>query len=151
MLVVAGANNGFSFRQALEQFLLEVLCEAAGNDQLLALLGQFHQGANGLFPGVLNEAAGVDDHDVGVGFIGADPIAGLRQQSEHVLSVDAVLLAAEMRERHRFSSIWSGAIGHGGAQEGRPRAGQSLTLLIRIPATIPPTSGVLHREFIAPE
>ena len=50
-----------------------------------------------------------------------------------------------------LSSAWSGAIGHGGAQEGRPRAGQSLTLLIRIPATIPPTSGVLRREFIAPE
>ena len=113
VLVVARSNNRLGLRQALQQFLLEVLGQAAGNDQLLALLGQLHQGAHGLFPGVLDEAAGVDHDDSRVGFIGADPIARLREQPEHVLGIDSVFFAAEMRERHGFASALAGAIGHG--------------------------------------
>ena len=90
-----------------------MLGQAAGNDQLLALLGELHQGAHGLFSGVLDEAAGVDHDDSRVGFIGADPITGFREQTEHVFGVDAVFFAAEMRERHGFASALAGAIGHG--------------------------------------
>ena len=102
VLVVAGAHDRFGFREAFEQLLLEVLGQAAGDDQLLALLRQFHQGAHRLLAGLLDEAAGIDHHHAGVGLIGAHAVARLGQQAEHVLSVHPVLLAAQVGEGHGF-------------------------------------------------
>ena len=46
VLVIASAHNGFGFRQGLEQLLLKMLCQAAGDDQFLALLSESHQCAD---------------------------------------------------------------------------------------------------------
>ena len=124
VLVVAGAHDRLGFRKAFEQFVLEVLGQAARNDQLLALLRQFHQGAHRFLAGVLDEAAGVHHHHVGVALIGAHAIARLGQQSEHVLGIHPVFLAAQMGKRH-------GGFGAGLAHrmgDQRPLAGQSPTL-----------------------
>jgi hypothetical protein len=100
VLVVAGAHDRLGLGEALEQLLLKVLGQAAGDDQLLALLRQLHQGAHRLLAGVLDEAAGVHHHHLGVGFIGAHAVAGLGQQAEHVLGVHPVFLAAQVGEGH---------------------------------------------------
>ena len=77
VLVIARAHDRLGFGQGIEQFLLEVLGQAASNNEFLALLRQFHQGAHRLFAGLLDEAAGVHHHHGGVVFIGAHAVAGL--------------------------------------------------------------------------
>ena len=77
VLVIAGAHDRARFGEALEQLLLKMLRQAAGDDQLFALLSQLHQGAHRFLAGVLNEAAGVHDHHVGVALIGTHAVAGL--------------------------------------------------------------------------
>ena len=144
VLVVAGAHDGAGLRQGFEQLLLKVLSQAAGDDQLLALFRQLHQGAHRFLPCVLNEAAGVHHHHAGLTLVGTHAIAGLGQQAEHVLGVHPVLLAAEVGERNRLARrcgvgwrlvhgiglkdvlLLSGLMG--------PRAGQSFTLLRGIKA-----------------
>ena len=77
-----------------------MLSQTARDDDLLPLIGQPHQGADGLLPGVLDEAAGVHHHHRGLLFIGTDAEARLGQQAEHVFGVDAILLAAQMGKGH---------------------------------------------------
>ena len=77
-----------------------MLGQAAGNHDLLALLSQVHQGAHRFSACVLDERAGVDHHHLGIGFIGADPIARLCQQPQHVLGVDTVFFAAQVGKGH---------------------------------------------------
>ena len=100
VLVIAGAHDRLCFRQGVEQLLLEVLGQASSNNELLALLGQFHQGAHRFLAGVLDEAARVHHHHGGLAFIGAHAVAGLGEQAEHVFGVDSVLFAAQMGESH---------------------------------------------------
>ena len=102
MLVVAGANDRLRFRNRFEQFILKMLGQTAGNDQFLALFRQAHQGAHRFLAGVLNEAAGVHHHHSRIVFVGADAIAGLRQQTHHVFGVHTVLFAAQVGERDRW-------------------------------------------------
>ena len=113
VLVVAGAHDRPGLRQALQQLLLEVLGQAAGDDQLLALLRQLHQGAHRFLAGVLDEAAGVHHHHAGVTLIGAHAVTRLGQQAEHVLGVHPVLLAAQVGEGHGWFGHRQQAEGHG--------------------------------------
>ena len=103
VLIVPGAHDGFGLRDRLQQLLLEMLGQAAGNDQFLALLRQAHQGAHRFFAGILNEAAGVHHHHRGIVLIGADAVTGFGQQSHHVFGVHTVLFAAQMGKGDRRS------------------------------------------------
>ena len=77
-----------------------MLRQATGNDQLLPLFGELHQGAHRFLTGVLDEAAGVHHHHAGLGLVGADAVTGLGQQAKHVLGIHPVLFAAEVGKGH---------------------------------------------------
>ena len=79
VLIVAGPHDGPGLRQRIEQLFLEMLGQAARDDQLLSLFSKLHQGTYRFLPRLLDEAAGVHHHEVGFTFIGADAVARLRQ------------------------------------------------------------------------
>jgi hypothetical protein len=95
-VVVAGTYQGHGLWDLLQQLLLEVLRQAAGNNDFLALYCQLHQGADRLPPRCFNEATGIDDHIVSTLFVPIHPVACLSQQAQHVLGVHPVFLAAQV-------------------------------------------------------
>ena len=96
MLVVTRADNGPGLRQGGQQFLLEMLSQAAGNDQLFSLLRQLHQGAHGFSPGVLDKTAGVHHHHCGVPLIRTHPVTSFRQKAKHVFGVHPIFFATQV-------------------------------------------------------
>ncbi len=100
--VVAGeyAGHEIHFPEFGGERLAVTLGEAAGDGHLefgsFALQrGHFEDGLDGFGLGVLDEAAGVDEHPVGVGEVLDDHHARLGQLSERAFGVDEVLGAAE--------------------------------------------------------
>ena len=76
------------------------LGQAAGDDDgadlaLLLQVEHLADDAERLLPGRLDEAAGVDDDDVGPVGVGDEGVAVLGQLAEHALGIDGVLRAAE--------------------------------------------------------
>ena len=98
VLVIARSHDRPGLRQRLQQLLPELLGQAAGDNELLALFRQFHQRAHRFRAGVLDETAGVHHDHRSLVLIGTHRVAGFGQQSEHVLGVHSVLLAAEVGE-----------------------------------------------------
>ena len=88
------------------------------------VLHHLEDGVDGLLLGGVDEAAGVDDEDVGVFGAGGELRAAAMEQAHHDLGVDEVLGAAERDEADR------GAVGYLGSRGRRvSRVGERLTEL----------------------
>jgi hypothetical protein len=98
--VRAGAHEVVHLGHLPRHLVVVALGEAAGHHELLAaplllVARQLEDGLDRLLLGALDEAAGVDDDDVGAGGVLHQPVAGLGQGAEHDLAVHPVLRAAE--------------------------------------------------------
>src|SRR5262249_41013198 len=87
----------------LQEGIAQPLGEAAGDDDgadlALALeVEHLADDAERLLPGGLDEAAGVDDDDLGAVGLGGQRVAGLGELSKHPLGVNEVLGTAETDE-----------------------------------------------------
>ena len=95
----AGADYGIDFRNVLDDFVAVAFDEASGDDQLLRRAGgfearHFEDGVDGLLLGGVDEAAGVDDEDLGIFGACSQARAGAVQQPHHDFGVDEVFGAA---------------------------------------------------------
>ncbi len=100
LLDFAGADHGVDFGNLRANLFAVTFGQAAGDDEFLGaaeflVLGHFEDGFDRFLLRRGDEAAGVDDEDVG--FIGPprDFVAGARQNAHHHLAVDEVLGAAQ--------------------------------------------------------
>ena len=106
LLAAEDADHLIDLGHFLQQHLLLPLGQAAGDDdpldrpRPLPLEHLADRGQRLLARGV-DEAAGVDDHQVGVLRVGDQDVAVLRQEAEHPLGVDEVLGTAEADEGER--------------------------------------------------
>ena len=96
---LAGADYGVDFWDALPDFVAVALDEAAGDDELAGRAGGFvaghlEDGVDRLLLGGVDEAAGVDDEDLGLFGMGGEARAGAVEQAHHHLGVDEVFGAA---------------------------------------------------------
>ena len=92
----AGADHGVDFGDALLDFVAVALDEAAGDDELFRptgglVAGHFKDGVDGFLLGRVNEAARVDDEDIGFFGMGSEASASAVEQAHHHLGVDEVL------------------------------------------------------------
>ena len=90
-----------------EQGVALAFGETAGDDdgaEPALLLEREHlaDDAERLLAGRFDEAAGVDDDDIGAVGVGREGVAVLRQLAEHALAIDEVLRAAEADEGEGF-------------------------------------------------
>jgi hypothetical protein len=106
---LAGADDGVDFGDVAADLVAVALDEAAGDDEALgaAAVGDFvlhhlEDGVDGLLLGGVDEAAGVDDEDVGVLGARGELGAAAMEQAHHDLGVDEVLGAAERDEADRW-------------------------------------------------
>ena len=104
LLATEDADDAIDVGHFLEQRIALALREAAGDDHgaNLALLLEVEHLADDtqrFLSGRLDEAAGVDDDDVGAAGIGHQGVAVLRELAEHALGVHEVLGTAEADER----------------------------------------------------
>ena len=100
-------------------FVAVALDEAAGDDEalgfaavLLLVLDHLEDGVDGLLLGGVDEAAGVDDDDLGVFGAGGELGAAVVEHAHHDLGVDEVFGAAEGDEAY-FRAGWRGVAGRG--------------------------------------
>ena len=98
----AGADYCVYFGDVLLDLVAVALDEAAGDDDalgfsavLLLVLDHLEDGVDGLLLGGVDEAAGVDDDDLGVFGAGGEFGAVVMEQAHHDLGVDEVFGAAE--------------------------------------------------------
>ena len=98
----AGADYGVDFGDVFADLVAVALDEAAGDDELLGaasvgllVLHHLEDGVDGLLLGGVDEAAGVDDEDLGVFGVGGELAAGGVEEAHHDLGVDEVFGAAE--------------------------------------------------------
>ena len=96
---LAGADHGIDFRDALDDFVAVAFDEASGDDQFLRRAGGFEarhleDGVDGLLLGGVDEAAGVDDEDLGLFGACGQARAGAVQKPHHDFGVDEVFGAA---------------------------------------------------------
>ena len=103
----AGAYDGVDFGDVLLDFVAVALDEAAGDDDalgfaavLLLVLDHLEDGVDGLLLGGVDEAAGVDDDDLGVFGVGGELGAVVVEDAHHDLGVDEVFGAAEGDEAY---------------------------------------------------
>ena len=68
--------------------------QAAGHDDLSVLLERFANGVERFLDGVVDEAAGIDDDEVGAGVVGRGRVALGAQLREDALGVDERFRAA---------------------------------------------------------
>ena len=112
LLAAEDAHQVVDLGQRLQQLFLLALGQAAGDDHAadvplaLQLEHLVDRGVR-LVAGPLDEAAGVDDDEIGAGRLADQLVAVELQQAEHPLAVDQILGAAEADER-------IGALGRGG-------------------------------------
>jgi hypothetical protein len=97
---------------------LGFLAEAAGDDHPAVLGDRLADRGEALLLGRIEEAAGVDQHDVGVGVIRAKVVAVRPELGEDALAVDQRLRAAE---RHHAD------LGRGGERNGHGSGGHSVS------------------------
>ncbi len=98
----AGADDGVHLGDVLLDLGAIALDETAGDDEFLRaasggglVLRHFEDGIDRFLFGGVDEGAGVDDDDVGIGGIGGDLGAGAVEQAHHDFAIDQVLGAAE--------------------------------------------------------
>ncbi len=103
----SGADYGVDFGDVLLNFVAVALDEAAGYDDalgfaavLLLVLDHLEDGVDGLLLGGVDEAAGVDDDDLGVFGAGGELGSVVVEQAHHDLGVDEVFGAAEGDETY---------------------------------------------------
>ena len=103
----ACADYGIYFGDVLPDLVAVALDEAAGYDDaaclaavLLLVLDHLEDGVDGLLLGGVDEAAGVDDDDLGVFGSGGEFGAVVVEQAHHDLGVDEVLGATERNEAY---------------------------------------------------
>ena len=111
MLELAGSDDGVDFGDVLSDLVAVALDEAAGDDEalgfaavLLLMLDHLEDGVDGLLLGGVDEAAGVDDDDLGVFGAGGEFGSVVMEEAHHDLGVDEVFGAAEGDEAH----FWAG-------------------------------------------
>ncbi len=103
LLAAEDADDVIDAGHFLQQVVLLALGQAAGDDDradsALILEGE-HLADDGerFLPGRLDEAARVDDDDVGPVGVGDERVAVLAQLAEHALGIDQVLRTAEADE-----------------------------------------------------
>ena len=114
-LKLAGADDGVDLGNVLLDLVAVALDQAAGHDEAAGLaaggdlvLRHLEDGVDRLLLGRVDEAAGVDDQNLGVLGAGGELGAGVVEQAHHHLGVDEVLGAAERDE------AYLGAGGSGG-------------------------------------
>ncbi|CAN4045389.1 TRAP transporter small permease, partial [Dysosmobacter welbionis] len=98
--VAAGAQNAVHLRQLVQNVLLVPLGHAAGDQDLLYLVGplqlrHLQNVVDGLLAGGLQEAAGVHHHHVGPLRLRLDGVAGGLDRGHHLLAVHLILGAAQ--------------------------------------------------------
>ena len=103
----AGADYCVNFGDVLLDLVAVALDEAAGDDDalglsavLLLVLDHLEDGVDGLLLGGVDEAAGVDDDDLGVFGAGGELGPVVVEQAHHDLGVDEVFGAAEGDESY---------------------------------------------------
>ena len=99
-LVGGTADHGVHFGDLLLDLAAVALGQAAGDDDLqigvLLLVGAgFEDVFDGLGLGALDEAAGVDQNDVGLTQLGHSLVPGRQQDVDHAVQIDLVLRAAK--------------------------------------------------------
>ena len=106
LLAAEDADDVIDVGHFLEQVVLLALGQAAGHDDgadaaLLLEVEHLADDAERFLAGRLDEAAGVDDHDVGAVGVGRQGVAVLGQLAEHALGIDEVFRTAEADEGKR--------------------------------------------------
>jgi len=103
----AGADYRVYFRDVLLDFVAVALDEAAGYDdalgfsaELLLMLDHLEDGVDGLLLGGVDEAARVDNNDLGVFGARGELGAVVMEEAHHDLGVDEVFGAAEGDEAY---------------------------------------------------
>ena len=104
-VVVLHAQKAVHLRHLRGQIAGIALGQAAGDEQLLQparllVLRHLEYGVDGFHLGGLDEAAGVDEDDVGLGGVSHDRVALLRQEAQQVLRIHAVLGTAQRDHSH---------------------------------------------------
>ncbi len=99
---LAGADDGVDLGDVFADLVAVALDEAAGDDDALGfaavgllVLDHLEDGVDGLLLGGVDEGAGVDDDDLGVGGVGGELCAVVVEEAHHDLGVDEVFGAAE--------------------------------------------------------
>ncbi len=92
------AEHGVGLGQLRGQFVAVALGEAADGDDLLAGVGGGQDGVDRVLLRRVDEAAGVDDEDVGVGLVGELPVARTQAGSQ-LFGVDLVAGTAKGHQR----------------------------------------------------
>ncbi len=115
----AGAYDSVYFGDVLLDFVAVALDEAAGDDDaacfaavLLLVLDHLEDGVDGLLLGGVDEAAGIDDDDLGVFGAGGELGSVAMEQAHHDLGVDEVFGAAEGDEAYLGAGGGDCRIGH---------------------------------------
>ena len=128
--VLVGAGDGEHLGvRALDHVGLGA--EAAGDDHLSIRLDGFADGGEAFVAGGVEEAAGVDEHEVGAGIVGRDLVALGAQARDDAFRVDECLRAterndADFRRLGRFDRGGSeGCDRHGGPASAKPRSGKA--------------------------
>ncbi len=108
----SGADDGVHLRNVFADLIAVPLHQAAGDDEACGLAALFalvldhlEDGVDGLLLGGVDEAAGVDDDDVGVFGVGGEFAAGAVEQAHHDFGVDEVFGAAERDEADAWASL----------------------------------------------
>ena len=114
-----GADYGVYFGDVLLDLVAVALYEAAGYDDatrfaavLLLVLDHLEDGVDGLLLGGVDEAAGVDDDDLGVFSAGSEFGSVVVEQAHHDLGVDEVLGAAERDEAYFGAGLGRDFLGY---------------------------------------
>ena len=99
-LIAAGAENAVHLGHLLKDLLLVALAQAAGDQDLAHQTGLLQPGGlqnvvDGFRSRRIDEAAGVDDHHIGVHQLGFHTVARLLDPIHHPLAVHLVLGAAQ--------------------------------------------------------
>ena len=108
LLTAEHADDLVDFRHLLQQHLFLPLSEAARHDHTLQQTGVFPLNhPRGItpeatsLPGRIDEAARVDNDEIGLVRVGNERVAILRKEPEHPLGIDQVLGTAKADERKR--------------------------------------------------
>jgi hypothetical protein len=122
-LQLAGADHRVHFRNVLADLIAETLDQATGNHQPLRLAARLclvaglvarhlEDGVDGFPLRAADKRASIHHDDVGVGRVGRESSAGLRQHAHHHLAIDEVFGAAEADKSHLGQRNRPGIRGH---------------------------------------
>ena len=105
LVQLARAKHGVDLRKLVEEILAIAFDEAAGDDQPLQprpllQLSHLENRLDRLLLRRLDEAAGVDDHHIGLFPLGRQLVAPLLQLTHHHFTVDKILRTAEADEAY---------------------------------------------------